>query len=501
MKQISADIVVIGTGMGGGIISRALAESGKKILILERGKRLPSEPENWDATEVFLKNRYKNAGSWTDVNGREFKPGVHYYVGGNTKVYGASLIRFREHDFEEFLMPDGISPAWPIKYKDLEPFYTKAEEYLRVRGNSGEDPYEPPRSKEYQHKALEHDGYIENFSNKLKKIGLNPYHASMGVDYADGGKCIRCITCDGYPCKIGAKNDAETCGINPALETGNAELITECNITRLEHDETGKKVVAAIGTSSGAPIRITGNYFILSGGAANSAHLLLKSKSDRYPNGLANSSGLVGRNWMVHNATFIVGLNPFKRNTTQFQKTLSVNDWYQNSKFGYPLGNVQMLGRLNWQVFKSAKPYIPKFILNWFANRTIDLYLESEDLPDFKNRVEVSETGGIKVTWNPNNLKVHKTLVKETRKALRRVGYPFVFSQTMGIETNSHQCGTCVFGQDPSKSVLDVFCRTHDLENLYVVDSSFFPSSAAVNPALTIAAQAIRVAELGGIGK
>lgn len=501
MKQISADIVVIGTGMGGGIISRALAESGKKILIVERGKRLPREPENWDATQVFLKNRYKNAGFWSDASGKEFKPGVHYYVGGNTKVYGASLIRFRAHDFEEFPMPDGISPAWPIRYSDLEPFYRKAEQYLRVRGNSGEDPYEPPRSSKYQFKALEHDRYIENFATKLKRKGLSPYHASMGVDFADGGSCIRCITCDGYPCKIGAKNDAETCGVNPALETGNAELITECDITRLEHDENGKKVVAAIGTFRGAPIKITANYFILSGGAANSAHLLLKSKSDKYPNGLANSSGLVGRNWMVHNATFIVGFNPFKKNTTKFQKTLSVNDWYQSSKYGYPLGNIQMLGRLNWQVFKSAKPYIPKFILNWFANRTIDLYLESEDVPDPNNRVEVSQSGGIKIIWSPNNLKVHKTLVSETRKLLRSVGYPFIFSQTMGIETNSHQCGTCVFGNDPRNSVLDEFCRTHDLDNLYVVDSSFFPSSAAVNPALTIAAQAIRVAELGGIGR
>jgi choline dehydrogenase-like flavoprotein len=499
MKTYHADILVIGTGMGGGIISRALAESGRQVLIVERGQRLPIEPENWDATEVFLKNRYKNAGNWVDAQNSKFSPGVHYYVGGNTKVYGASLIRFREFDFEEFRMPDGVSPAWPFTYRELEPYYAKAEKYLRVRGRKGDDLFDPYRSDDYAYRALEHDPYMENFSNSLKKQGLHPYHASMGVDFGDGGNCIRCITCDGYPCKLGAKNDAETCGVNPALATGNANLLTGCDITKLLHDESGKAVIAATGFHNGEPIEIKAKYFVLSGGAANSAQLLLKSKSDFYPNGLANSSGQVGKNWMVHNATFTVGFNPFRRNTTQFQKTLSFNDWYQDSVGGYPLGNVQMLGRLNWQIFKAVKPFIPKFILKWFANHTIDLYLESEDLPDDFNRVELSEEGGIRIFWKQNNMKVHKNLIKRTKKALHKAGYPIVITQTMGIETNSHQCGTVVAGKDPKTSVLNEYCKAHEMDNLYVVDSSFFPSSAAANPALTIAAQAIRVAEKGGI--
>lgn len=499
MQKFSSDICVIGTGMGGGIISRALAEMGKKVLVIEKGERLPREKENWDATSVFLENRYKNSENWLDSKGKEFKPGVHYYVGGNTKVYGASLIRFREHDFEEFQTPDGQSPAWPFKYSDLEPYYAKAENYLRVRGRDGADPFDPKRSSNYQFPALENDAYMERFATNLKKQGLHPYPMSMGVEFGSGGKCIRCATCDGYPCQLGAKNDAETCGVDPALATGNAELVTGCEIIYLVHDETGKKIIKAIGLIDSKPVEISANVFILAGGAANSAALLLKSKSNLFPNGLANSSGLVGRNWMVHNATFMVGFNPFRKNTTKFQKTLAFNDWYGENEFKMPLGNVQMLGRLNWQIFKSAKPFLPKFILKWFAAHTIDLYLESEDLPTKENRVLVDESGRIVINWVPNNMQAHKKLIKETKKVLRKVGYPLVIAQTMGIETNSHQCGTAVAGHDPKSSVLDEFCRTHDHENLYVVDSSFFPSSAAANPALTIAAQAIRVAEKGGI--
>ena len=368
-----------------------------------------------------------------------------------------------------------------------------------MRGRDGADPFDPKRSSNYQFPALENDAYMERFATNLKKQGLHPYPMSMGVEFGSGGKCIRCATCDGYPCQLGAKNDAETCGVDPALATGNAELVTGCEIIYLVHDETGKKIIKAIGLIDSKPVEISANVFILAGGAANSAALLLKSKSNLFPNGLANSSGLVGRNWMVHNATFMVGFNPFRKNTTKFQKTLAFNDWYGENEFKMPLGNVQMLGRLNWQIFKSAKPFLPKFILKWFAAHTIDLYLESEDLPTKENRVLVDESGRIVINWVPNNMQAHKKLIKETKKVLRKAGYPLVIAQTMGIETNSHQCGTAVAGHDPQSSVLDEFCRTHDHENLYVVDSSFFPSSAAANPALTIAAQAIRVAEKGGI--
>lgn len=500
IEIIETEVAIIGSGMGGGMLSRALAERGLDVLVVERGHRLPREEQNWDPTSVFRENRYKNAGLWKDgSNNKDFKPGVHYYVGGNTKVYGASLIRFREKDFEEYQAAEGISPAWPFSYQDLEPHYLAAEKALRVRGSAGDDATEPMRSGDYLYPALNHEEYVEKFARSLRTQGLHPYRMSMGVDYGSGGTCIRCKTCDGFPCQIGAKNDSETCGIDPALATGKAKLLEGVTVNRLVHDASGKKVVKAIGSIGGQEIEIIAKTFVVSGGAANSAALLLKSKSDKHPDGLSNSTGLVGRNWMVHNATFMVGLNPGKKNTSVFQKTLAFNDWYFESQAGYPLGNVQMLGKLQAAMFKESKPWIPNSVLEAFASRTVDIYLESEDLPDKTNRVLVDSQGNLTINWKPNNLTAHDELTKRAQIALRRAGFPFVFKQRMGIETNSHMCGTLVAGRDPRNSVLDEYCRSHEVENLLVVDSSFFPSSAAANPALTIAAQAYRVAAEGDV--
>lgn len=498
--KVEANVLIIGSGMGGGMLARALTEKGIEVTVVERGYRLPREADNWNARAVFLDNKYKNAGVWKDARSKkEFKPGVHYYVGGNTKVYGASLIRFREIDFQEYETAEGTSPAWPFSYSEIEPYYGAAERALRVRGSLGADPTEPHHSSDFLYPALEHEEYLQNFSNSLIKQGLHPYRMSMGVERGGGGKCIRCSTCDGFPCRLGAKNDAETCGIDPALATGKAQLLEGVTITRLVHDESGKRIIKALGIKDGEEYEIFAKSFVSAGGAANSAALFLNSKSDKHPNGLSNSTDLVGRNWMVHNATFMVGYHPLKKNTSVFQKTLSFNDWYQDSPAGFPLGNVQMLGKLTGEMFKGARPWLPDSVLKKFAENTIDLYLESEDLPKAENRVNVDSSGRIEIQWVPNNMKAHNELIKRASKALRRAGFPIVFKETMGIETNSHMCGTLVAGNDPKSSVLDPFGRSHDVENLFVVDSSFFPSSAAANPALTIAAQAFRVADKGDI--
>lgn len=500
IKPFEVEVAIIGSGMGGGMLARALAERGIEVLVIERGHRLPREAQNWDPKSVFREHRYKNAGLWKNGSDKsDFMPGVHYYVGGNTKVYGASLIRFREKDFQEYQAAEGTSPAWPFSYEDLEPYYLAAEKALKVRGSAGADPTEPPRSGDYPFPALDHDRYVESFANSLRREGLHPYQMSMGVDFGSGGNCIRCKTCDGFPCQLGAKNDSETCGIDPALATGKARLLEGVTVKRLIHDASGKKIIKAIGSIGDQEIEIIAKTFVVSGGAANSAALLLQSNSEKHPSGLSNSSGLVGRNWMVHNATFMVGWNPGRRNDSVFQKTLAFNDWYFESQAGYPLGNVQMLGKLQADMFKDSKPWIPTSVLRAFASHSIDIYLESEDLPDKDNYVSVDENGKITVNWKPNNLAAHGQLIKQARSSLKRAGFPIVFKQTMGIETNSHMCGTLVAGRDPKKSVLDEFCRSHDVENLFVVDSSFFPSSGAANPALTIAAQAYRVAAEGDV--
>ncbi|NUR74794.1 MAG: GMC family oxidoreductase [Thermoleophilia bacterium] len=319
----------------------------------------------------------------------------------------------------------------------------------------------------------------------------------MAVDVRDGGRCIRCSTCDGFPCRVDAKADAETSGVDPAVATGYVALETSTHVDRLVTNAEGTRVVAAEAHRRGEPVTVRARTFVVSAGAVNSAALLLRSATDRHPDGLANSSGAVGRRYMVHNCTFMIAIDPRRPNPTSFQKTAGINDWYLDSDLGRPLGNVQLLGKLQGAMVKGARPRVPMRMLDAATRRSVDWYLESEDLPDPDNRVTLGSAGRIRIHWRPSNVGAHRGLIERTRALLKRAGFPIVLHETMGIATNSHMCGTAVAGDDPRTSVVDGYCRTHDVENLFIVDASFFPSSAAMNPALTIAAQAIRVAHEG----
>jgi len=491
------DLVIIGTGMGGGTLVHALRDSGRKILLLERGDFLPKEPENWSPEAVFDRKRYKTTELWHDDAGKPFSPGVHYFVGGNTKVYGAALPRFREQDFESLEHEEGTSPAWPIRYRDLSPYYDRAEEMFWVHGEIGSDPTDPPRTKPFPFPPLAHEPYIEDLRARLARQGLHPFYMPMGVDWRDGGRCIRCRTCDGFPCQVSAKADAETNCVRPALESGSITLWTRSLVRRLSTDPSGQTVVSAEIERNGQTVEVRAETFVLSCGAANSAAVLLRSANRAHPNGLANRSGLVGRNYMVHNNTALMAIDPFRKNPTIFQKTMAVNDFYLHGegRHPYPLGNLQLLGKLQAGMLTANQRWVPRPLLAGFAERSVDWWVMSEDLPHPDNRVTIDSNGGIVVHWKPTNLKAHARLTEAGARMLRRAGYSLVLTQRMGIETNSHQCGTMRFGLDPVTSVLDPFCRSHEVKNLFVVDSSFFPSSAAVNPALTIAAQALRVAD------
>jgi choline dehydrogenase-like flavoprotein len=494
-EVIRTDIAIIGSGMGGGTMAWALRDSGSQVVVIERGERLPAEPQSSDLDEVYLKGRYKNAESW--FNGRTgaaFKPGVYYWVGGNTKVYGACLPRFRASDFEETRHADGVSPAWPFSYSELEPWYSAAEELFRVRGQIGEDPTEPAHSRPYPFPALDHEPVIGQLAASFRKQGLHPFRMANGLEADTPGKRALCATSDGAPNEAGLKSDAEKIAIDPALDSGNVTLMSGTRVTRLVTSPDGSEVVAAIAERGGRVLRIEADRFVLAAGAVNSAALLLASASHGHPAGLGNSSGLVGRNYMVHNSTFFIGINPFRTNPTLWQKTLGLNDWYEAGPGNkYPLGNLQMLGKLRASMLKMARNWAPTWILKAMSDRSIDIYLTTEDLPRRSNGIRVVD-GRIHVWWEPTNLEPHREFVRRIRKAVRRAGYPVIFTERMGIETNSHQCGTAVAGHDPRNSVLNAECRAHDVRNLWLVDSSFFPSSAALNPALTIAANALRVA-------
>jgi choline dehydrogenase-like flavoprotein len=301
-------------------------------------------------------------------------------------------------------------------------------------------------------------------------------------------------TADGSPSSTGNKSDAENRAVRPALESSTVRLLLGAYVRRLYTSPDGHTVSFAEAQVGERTVRIEAKTFAVSGGAVNSAALLLRSVSNQHPNGLGNSSGLLGRNYMVHNSTFFLAVDPRRRNDTAWQKTLGLNDWYEaGPDTRYPLGNLQMLGKLQAPMVKAARPWAPLWALKVVTDRSLDVYLTTEDLPRPDNRVTV-DGDKIMISWTPNNIAPHHELVKRVSQTVRKGGYPIVLTERMGIATNSHMCGTAVAGRNPATSVLDPICRSHDVSNLYVVDSSFFPSSAALNPALTIGANALRVA-------
>jgi choline dehydrogenase-like flavoprotein len=479
--------------MGGGTLAWGLAQRGIQTLVVERGEVLPREPQNWSPDAVFVERRYKPDEMWLDDDGNEFHPGVHYVVGGNTKVYGASLPRLRERDFGETVYPSGLSPAWPFGYDEFEQYYAQAESLYRVHGTTGEDPTEPWRSRPFPYPPLPHEPYIAETIARLERQGLHPSSTSMGIDLRPGGDCIRCQTCDGFPCRLGAKSDAETCALGPALAGGSVRLLTGARIRSIELDGSGR-VARLHGDVDGEPLVVEGAMFVLSAGAVNSAALLLGSRADSHPTGVANSSGLVGRNYMVHNNTHLAAIDPRRRNDVVFQKTMAVNDYYHDLGDGYPGGSIQLIGKVQGSMMKTHATRAPLAVLDRAADRSLELLVMSEDLPSVHNRITVDADGRINVSWRRTNYDRHEALLAQAKRILRKAGYRGVFEQRFGIDMNSHMCGTAVAGTDSRTSVLDPWCRSHDAPNLFVVDSAFFPASGAQNPALTIAAQALRVA-------
>jgi len=509
------DVIIIGTGAGGGTLLHALAPTGKKILVLERGDFVPREKENWDPGAVNLKGRYATKEVWKDGDGKDLHPHTNYWVGGNTKFYGAALFRLRKEDFGEVRHHGGVSPAWPISYGDLEPYYLAAETLYHVHGERGEDPTDPPASGPYPHPAVSHEPRIQHLADDFARAGLKPFHVPLGVQLdeknARSSKCIRCATCDGFPCLVYAKSDAHVCAVEPALQHPNVTLLVNSKVTRLETSASGREVTGVVVERNGATERYSADVVAVSCGAINSAALLLRSANERHPNGLANSSDVVGRHYMGHINSVLMALSRCP-NPTVFQKTLAVNDYYFGGNgWGYPMGHISFVGKLDGETLKAGAPAIaPGFTLDMMARHSLDFWLTSEDLPDPGNRVTLDRNGDIVLSYRPNNEEGHQRLIarlKELMQGQRACGvhghdcHQGLFSRNLFLGQRiplagvAHQNGTLRFGRDPRTSVLDVDCKAHDVDNLYVVDGSFFPSSAAVNPALTIMANALRVGD------
>ena len=501
------DVIIIGTGPGGGTLAHRLAPSGRKILLLERGGYLPREKDNWSSRAVFIDNRYKVKETWHDKDGNTFHPGIHYYVGGNSKVYGAALLRMRAQDFGEVKHHGGISPEWPIRYEDLEPYYTQAEHLYHVHGNRGEDPTEPQTGAPYRYPAVAHEPRIQALHDDWAKCGYRPFHLPVGVMLNEGQKeqsaCIRCNTCDGYPCLVNAKADSQVVCVDPALTHANVTLLTNALVTRLEARGRGREVTGVIVERKGETETYRGDIVVVSCGAVNSAALLLKSANDRHPNGLGNSSDMVGRNYMCHNNSAMLAISKTP-NPTVFQKTIALNDFYFSSAdWDYPMGHISMIGKQDLNTLRAGAPaFAPGLALDAMAKRSLDFWMMSEDLPDPDNRVLVDRQGNITLAYTENNLEAHRRLAAKLKSMLNHIGCEdhllpthLYLGKKIPVAGTAHQCGTTRFGRDRKTSVLDVNCKAHDVDNLYVVDAGFFVSSSAVNPSLTIIANALRVGD------
>ena len=505
------DVIIIGSGAGGGTLAHTLAPSGKKILILERGDFLRREMDNWNPEAVFVDGKYQSTETWYDADDKPFQPQVHYFVGGATKLYGAALYRLRPQDFGELMHVDGPSPAWPVSYDDFEPWYTKAEWLYQVHGNSGEDPTEGRRSKAYPWPAVSHEPRIQELSDDLGRAGYHPFHAPCGIllDEADPPRstCIRSTWCDGYPCLVHAKSDAEVIAVRPIMDQPNVTLLVNAEVVRLETDDEGSTVTSVVVSRDGAEERYSGDIVALAAGATNTAKILLASASDSHPGGLANGSDQVGRNYMYHNSKAVVALSE-EPNPTLYQKTLGINDFYfGTADYDHPMGNIQMVGKSNAEAMKGEEPALTKLAPHWslaeVARHAVDFWLTTEDLPRPENRVTLAPDGNVKLTYQLTNNAEADRLYHQLKEILNHIGmaqhhvlhknfYSHMNIPTAGV---AHQAGTTRFGHDASTSVLDEHCRAHEVDNLYVVDSSIFPSIGAVNPALTVMANAIRVGE------
>ncbi len=498
-----ADVLIIGAGAAGGAVARALAPTDKQVLLLNRAGFLPREAENWSPDLVYRRERYKTDDRWRDgLAGEDFRASMVYHVGGNTKAYGSALMRMRPEDFGALETADGLSPAWPIAYADLAPYYDRAEADYFVHGERGSDPLEPPAAGPYPHPALAHSPRVAEVAERLRGVGLRPFALPMGLlrnaERDDAGPFVlRELfraqgreTFDGYPDLTLLKADAETCGVRPALAYPNVRLCTGVTVTRLIPSASGREVRGAEALVDGQAAEFSGDLVVLACGAVNTAALLLRSE-------VANGSGRVGRHFMRHTTTKFYSVDTGTPNETYFQKTLALNDYYwgdPDAPGGPPLGHVHLMGKHLPEMIGPDLGLSPCEAAR-VARHSLDWWVQTEDLPLAENRVRLGPGGQTVVEYRPTNGAAHMRLMDLFEAKLQAVGFDQFFRVPMPLRVMNHQCGTARMSANPEAGVVDPTGRAHEVGNLYVADASVFPSSGATNPALTIVANAYRTAE------
>ncbi|GHC45755.1 GMC oxidoreductase [Roseibacillus persicicus] len=491
MKEI--EFLVIGSGPGGTSAALKLVAAGRQVLMIEQGDFLPKEKENRDSREVYGETRYRTQERWRDQEGETFQPWMHFHVGGNAKLYGSAHFRFRKADFEELEYPDGLSPAWPLAYEDYASYYDEAEKLYRVHGERAADDSEPT-DRAYPYPAIGDERDIALLREGLGAVGVSTFPLPLGVDpegESEGWK-TDLAHFDAYPDPSLSKADPEAVALE-SLRKGSFELQTRTKALRFLRD--GRRVVGLEVEREGRKEILRAQNYICSAGAIQSARLFLQSEDDGH---FANSSGQVGRNYMAHLCSTAVAT--FEETmTSDFAKTFGTNHWYQPDRGGCLAGSIQTQGKWDATQYELEEwTRDVEFGPEGLAKQGLEFFFMTEDLPKAENRVLLDGKDGLRLHRVLTNKSLHEKLVREFGEKLRGLPEGSLTlrryrSRMMPLAWCTHQCGTLRFGDDPVNSVLDRNCRTHDLENLWVLDGSFFPSSSALNPTLTIVANALRV--------
>jgi len=485
--------VIVGSGFGGSATAYALTQGGMDVLLVERGDWVERDALDWDPVEVLVKQRYAGPQAMLVNQYRDTAYAPVYssdVVGGMSVFYGGASMRLRETDFAE----------WPIGYDDLEAYYGRAEALLEIHGRSGDDPFEPPRSTPYAYPPAALTPPAARVYDACVRLGLQPSTIPLAINFENPERtlCEKCVTCDGFPCRIGAKNDLATTMLAQAASQG-MSLRPGVAVTRLTERGGRVRSVSCADMSTGERFEVSGNVVILCAGAIGSPAILLRSELEHYPH-----TRYVGRYLMRHCNAVLTYVCPFRTNPESvFHKQVCITDFYEDQRedTGRSVGVIQDIYSPAPEVLKHFAPRGLKHAAAWMAKYMRNLLCIAEDEPSFDNAVTLSaDLDALDVRmprvyhrYSAEDYARRDYLIDRAKQVLREAGgwIPNLYE----IDTFSHAVGTVRFGDEADDSALDPDCRFWGVDNLYVVDGSFMPTPGGVNPSLTIAANALRVAD------
>ena len=490
------DVIVIGSGAGGGTLAGQLAASGKAVLLLERGGAMPLADQNVADVDLFRKDRYHPGEQWFGTDGDPFSPQTIYALGGNTKIWGGVLQRMREREFSGLALQEGATPSWEISYSDLAPYYDRAETLYRVHGNAGADPTEPPRSAGYPQPPRPIEPFLEELRSALQRCGTQPF--DLPLSWSDS--------------VADPTGDAELFGVDPARAASTVQVRERARVRRLHVNPSGKEVRGVEAEIDGITWLFSAHLVVLAAGAINSAEILLRSATEHHSRGLANGSDQVGRNLMKPQLTSIIQLAA-AANSGRYARSLGVNDYYWgDANVSFPLGSIQSGGGvLQDALFAESPPVLslvtkllPNFGLEQLASRSVAWWAISAVRPDPHNRLTL-RGNHLQIHYLPNNREAHDRLVYRWIDTLKQVEADPLCQVVKPAPTHPRGeapltvmgsvCGTCRMGSNPATSVVDLQGRCHELANLWIADASIFPSCPSVPIGLTVIANALRISE------